>query len=78
MREAAYLADVIFVMSARPGRILATHRINLPRPRTLDMTYEPEFVAILQEIRREIAQARNDGRGIAAQAVAAPAKVTAS
>ncbi len=78
LREAAYLADVIFVMSARPGRILATHRINLPRPRTLDMTYEPEFVAILQEIRREIAQARNEGRGIAAQAMAAPAKVTAS
>ena len=41
LREAAYLADVIFVMSARPGRIVATHRIDLPRPRTLEITFEP-------------------------------------
>ena len=38
LREAAYLADVIFVMSARPGKIVATHRVDLPRPRTIEMT----------------------------------------
>jgi NitT/TauT family transport system ATP-binding protein len=71
LREAAYLADVIFVMSARPGRITAIHRIDLPRPRTLDMTFEPAFIAVVHEIRNQIAQARNEARTSAAQ----PAKV---
>jgi NitT/TauT family transport system ATP-binding protein len=62
LREAAYLADVIFVMSARPGRIVATHRIDLPRPRTIDMTFDPKFVEILHTIRGQIAQARTEGR----------------
>jgi NitT/TauT family transport system ATP-binding protein len=62
LREAAFLADVIFVMSARPGRIVGVHRIDLPRPRSLDMTYEPHFVEIVHRIRNEIAQARNEVR----------------
>jgi NitT/TauT family transport system ATP-binding protein len=62
LREAAFLADVIFVMSARPGRIVATHRIDLPRPRTIDMTFDPKFVEILHTIRGQIAQARTEGR----------------
>ena len=62
LREAAYLADVIFVMSARPGRIVAAHRIDLPRPRTLDMTFEPKFVDVVHEIRLEIAKARSETR----------------
>src|SRR3954451_1524311 len=62
LREAAFLADVIFVMSARPGRIVAVHRIDLPRPRTLDLTYEPHFVECVHKIRTEIALARNESR----------------
>lgn len=67
LREAAYLADVVFVMSARPGRIVATHRIDLPRPRPLDLTFEPKFVEIVQKIRNEIAHARNEIRSAAPQ-----------
>jgi NitT/TauT family transport system ATP-binding protein len=63
LREAAYLADVIFVMCARPGRIVATHRIDLPRPRTLDTTFDPGFVDAVHRIRNEIAQARTETRG---------------
>lgn len=62
LREAAYLSDVIYVMSARPGRIVATHRIDLPRPRSLEMTFRPEFVEIVHHIRNEIAQARSEGK----------------
>src|SRR5262245_6563800 len=47
LREAAYLADTIFVMSTRPGRITAVHRTELPRPRTLDMTFEPRFIELV-------------------------------
>ncbi len=60
LREAAYLADVVHVMSARPGRIIGTHRVDLPRPRTVESTFEPAFVDIVHRIRGEIAQARNE------------------
>jgi NitT/TauT family transport system ATP-binding protein len=72
------LADVIFVMSARPGRIVATHRIDLPRPRTLDMTFEPRFIDVVHRIRTEIAQARREERASPPPALTgAPARAAA-
>jgi NitT/TauT family transport system ATP-binding protein len=62
LREAAFLADVIFVMSARPGRIIATHRVEIPRPRTIETTFDPAFVEIVHTIRNQIAQIRNEGK----------------
>ena len=60
LREAAYLADVIYVMSARPGRVIATHRVDLPRPRTIETTFEPAFLEIVHAIRNQIAQIRDE------------------
>jgi len=65
LREAAYLADVIFVMSARPGRVIATHEVDLPRPRTIETTFDPKFIEIVHTIRNEIAQIRNEGKAAA-------------
>jgi NitT/TauT family transport system ATP-binding protein len=62
LREAAYLADVIYVMSARPGRVIAAHRVDLPRPRTLETTFEPHFLEIIHTIRNQIAQIREENR----------------
>jgi len=58
LREAVFLADKIFVMSARPGKIIQTRHVDLPRPRELDVTYTPEFATIVQELRGYIAEAR--------------------
>ncbi len=58
LREAAYLATRICVMSARPGRIIADEQVPFARPRTLDMTFEPAFVALTQKLRSLIVEAR--------------------
>jgi NitT/TauT family transport system ATP-binding protein len=61
LREALYLSDTIYVMSARPGRILVRHEVDFPRPRTLASTYEPAFVDALAELRGHISEARSNG-----------------
>ena len=51
LREAVFLADTVYVMSNRPGRILKRCEVNLPRPRDLDVTYTAPFQAIVHELR---------------------------
>ena len=58
LREAALLSDRVLVMSARPGRIVAERIVELPRPRTLEMTYDPYSVALVHELREHISSAR--------------------
>jgi NitT/TauT family transport system ATP-binding protein len=58
LREAVFLADTIFVMSARPGRIVLTHDNALPRPRELEVTFTPEFSATVQQLRGHIVRTR--------------------
>jgi NitT/TauT family transport system ATP-binding protein len=53
--EAILLADRVFVMTARPGRIAACIPIELPRPRDLDMVSTHEYAQYAQEIRSLIA-----------------------
>ncbi len=58
LREAVYLADRVYVVSSRPGRIIHTSKVDLARPRTLESTYEPVFVDLVHELRDHISQAR--------------------
>jgi NitT/TauT family transport system ATP-binding protein len=59
LREATYLGTRIVVMSARPGRIIDDKAIDFPRPRTIDMTYEPSFVGVTQRLRSLIFNTRS-------------------
>ena len=54
--EAVYLADRVFVMTARPGRVKETLRIDLPRPRDLRIKHDPRFVEIETHIWESIRQ----------------------
>ena len=54
LREAGYLANRICVMSARPGRILEDCPVEFARPRSMDLVYAPDFVALTQRLRELI------------------------
>jgi NitT/TauT family transport system ATP-binding protein len=58
LREAGFLAGRICVMSARPGRIIDDSQVAFSRPRSIAMTFEPDFVALNQRLRELIVDAR--------------------
>jgi len=58
LKEAAYLANRICVMQARPGRIIDDSTVPFPRPRTISMSYDPSFTALTQKLREMIIHAQ--------------------
>jgi NitT/TauT family transport system ATP-binding protein len=52
--EAIFLADRVVVMTPRPGRLARIYEIELPRPRTVDMTFEPAFIELIQDIKHTV------------------------
>ena len=52
--EAVFLSDRVIVMSARPGRIAADLRIDLPRPRTVELRATEAFGKLNLEIFRAL------------------------
>ena len=48
--EAILLADRIYVMGARPGRIKEVLDVPIARPRSLDVVMEPEFIRMKRQI----------------------------
>jgi NitT/TauT family transport system ATP-binding protein len=54
--ESVFLSDRVLVMSSRPGRIIETIHIDLPRPRSLDVVADPMFAATVLRIRRLLEQ----------------------
>jgi ABC-type nitrate/sulfonate/bicarbonate transport system ATPase subunit len=69
--EALLLADRIYVLTARPGRVRLERRVPLGRPRRLDMLAQPEIAVLKAELLAALvdeatATEAADGRGGAA------------
>jgi NitT/TauT family transport system ATP-binding protein/sulfonate transport system ATP-binding protein len=52
--EGILLGDRVIVMTARPGKVKADIRIDIPRPRDPEIVLEPEFIAIKRRIINEL------------------------
>lgn len=63
LREAVFLADTVYVMSAGPGRILERRAVDLPRPRDLEITYTEPFSELVHELRARIGRIRKPEEG---------------
>jgi len=44
-------------MSPRPGRIIDDRQVSFARPRSIDLTFEQDFVTLVQELRGLIVHA---------------------
>ena len=60
--EAILLSDRVYVMTARPGTMKLVQRVDLPRPRSMDVFSSPEFMVmkstLLISIREEAGNAQ--------------------
>ncbi|MGD0386915.1 MAG: ABC transporter ATP-binding protein [Solirubrobacteraceae bacterium] len=62
--EAVFLADRVYVMTPRPGRIAGVLTIELPRPRTPALTESPQFGAQEARLREMLREAGTAQRSI--------------
>lgn len=56
VREAAVLADRIFVMSRPPGRIVSEHRVEMPRPRHME---DPGIMPLARQVMQDLEEDRD-------------------
>lgn len=59
--EAVMLSDKVLVMSSRPGTVLGTFAIDLPRPRQIFAKDTAEFIGFSSRIRRCLWEEGTDG-----------------
>jgi NitT/TauT family transport system ATP-binding protein len=52
--EAVFLGDRVVLLTPRPGRIQEVISVDIPRPRDIDVQTEPEFGAIVRELRHAL------------------------
>jgi NitT/TauT family transport system ATP-binding protein len=54
INESLFLADRVFVLTQRPGKIKMEMKVDLPRPRTDDIRYTPHFGKLARQLREMI------------------------
>lgn len=60
LREAIFLANTVYVMSNRPGRLTSRTEVDFSRPRHLEVCFTPEFTDTFHNIRQEIGKVRGE------------------
>ncbi|MGH9242743.1 MAG: ABC transporter ATP-binding protein [Acidimicrobiales bacterium] len=63
IQEAVFLSDRVYVMSARPGRVVGAVDVDLERARDLDIVTTPAFQALVRQV-RTLLNVGADGLGI--------------
>jgi len=61
--EAVLLSDRVVVLTPRPGRVGQIVTIDLPRPRPVDVRYDPQFTHLAQTLRNVILDDTRSGEG---------------
>ncbi len=54
LREAVFLSDTIYVMGPRPSEIIFSLKVDLPRPRSLEICLTDDFHHLVSEVRKHI------------------------
>src|SRR3546814_4326555 len=71
--EAVFLGDAVMVFSPRPGRVVETIAVDLPRPRPLAVRETPEFGHYVSHIRGLFQQMGLIDEGVRTACAACPA-----
>ncbi len=58
LREAVFLARKVYVMSARPGKIVMQKDVTFPYPREMELSYTPAFAELVRTLRQAIGISR--------------------
>ncbi|HET9906523.1 MAG TPA: ABC transporter ATP-binding protein [Anaerolineales bacterium] len=54
INESLFLADRVLVLTQRPGKVKLDLQVDLPRPRTDDIRYTPQFGSLARKLRDAI------------------------
>jgi NitT/TauT family transport system ATP-binding protein len=55
LEEAISLSDRVFVITAGPGTVKSTYKVDLPRPRNVaEIRFQPRFAEIYEEIWKDL------------------------
>ncbi|WP_254910486.1 ABC transporter ATP-binding protein [Gulosibacter sp. 10] len=64
INEALLLGDRVVVMSASPGRVKEVVEVDLPRPRSFDVTDEPQFIEMRKHLMEELHSESEKAEGL--------------
>lgn len=59
--ESVFLSDVVYAMSARPGRITRAIEIDLPHPRGERTLGDPRYLELINTVRQALDEGYSDG-----------------